>query len=255
MNDDSPRARRVLQVLLAVFALIVIAVLLLPVVVGAVKRAEREQICINNQRQIVLAALVYDPDNGHWPCRPTDAQGAPAQDANIDNFCTAAASLEWLLINERKYLPKQAFCCPSAGPSFDSLNDPSPTMTYAAGISAWGAHHRAKEPGGPGGMSYAYDWSAPANASSTRIVLADRALAHGARVIATAADGHAVFIPADPGTHPARAQVTCDLAGTPEGVVASIPSSDPPDDIYDDLDDGGAMMVPGGGSATRAWLR
>jgi hypothetical protein len=243
--------------------LTIIAGMVLPALANDAYWGHHRSSCGNNQRQIALSALVYANDNDQlWPCRPTDAHGAPARGiADIDGFCTAAASLEMLWIRSNGDLPVKYFVCMNHRATRDYLSAPTSGLTYAGGISQWGAHHRPQEAGGPGGMAYAYDWSAPTNASAIRIILADRGtitVAHKRVSMSAAADGHVVTINLLDQARPAGCLATTDEFGGWEGIRGPAKDSSTGtslDDVYDEQGDDGAILVPANGSSTRAWVR
>jgi hypothetical protein len=225
----------------------------------------RSTTCANNQRQIILSAMVYANDNNQlWPCRPTDAQGNATTDpTRIDGFCTAAASLEMLMVRNTD-LPLKIFLCPSNTGTFNYLSPPYDNlMAYDHGVSQWGRNHWPATAGGPGAMAYAYDWSAPSSASAVRVMMTDRgnlSCAHKQYIMVAAGDGHVVKIAIAPATQRTLNDlVTLDLNGT--GETASFPAKDSSptptdqDDVYDDHGDDGAMNRPGLGSSTRCWVR
>jgi hypothetical protein len=246
-------------------SLTILAGLVLPALAGRASWGSRKSSCGNNQRQIVLSALVYANDNANLlPCRPTDATGAPARTTTaIDGFCTAAASLEYLTISSNGDLPNKSFNCPSNTTTNQLLAtwNPSQPITYTAGISAWGANHLPFAAGGPGAMAYAYDWSAPPSAGVNRVMTIDRGtitVAHRMIAMACAADGHVFMLSLIPRAGPSGAHVTRDEFGGVEavsGIATDSSTAGHPDDVYDDQDDDGAEMVPGCGSSTRAWVR
>jgi hypothetical protein len=203
--------------------------------------------CCSQQRQISLSALIYaNDDHGRWPTRPSDPLGrlSPAHPAG---FATAAASLEQLAACPGADLLVREFRCPAertiVPPPLAFTGQPSDAMR----LSAWAV-------AGPARMSYCYDWSVPADAQAIRVVLCDRGMAHGDRIVGACADGHVVEIHVHPGTHPATAHTTLGLDGSPETTLTA-PSPDTGDDPYDDDGDGPGMGQPGGGSTTRAWVR
>jgi hypothetical protein len=231
-------------------------------------RISRKSACANNQRQIILSAMVYANDNNQlWPCRPTDAHGHATTDpAAIDGFCTAAASLEFLMVCNSGDLTLKLFVCPSNTGTLQYLPNPTQgnSMDYATGVSQWGNNHLPQTPGGPGAMAYAYDWSAPTDTSAIRVMITDRGnltVAHKTVIMAAAGDGHVETInltttdgsPRAPGAH-----VTMDLDGNPERAVGAAKDASfkaVADDPYDDHDDDGNMQLPGQGSSTRSWVR
>ena len=192
-------------------------------------RESRGANCGNNQRQIVLGMNVYANDNDqHWPVFTANGAGhwVPLGDPLFDPTATAIASFEYLTFTTGSDIPKKVYGCPS---------NPTVRPTTEAGIiggpdsiSTWAMQ-------GPQFMGYSYDWSVPGNASSIRVVTADRhTTVHKNTVMAAFADGHISNI---------------NRSGT-----AFINKDAQKDDIYSDVDDG-PMQIPDEGSTTRAFVR
>jgi type II secretory pathway pseudopilin PulG len=264
-----PRVKNIITGLLLVALMVLIAGMVLPALTMDMDRGRRHVSCANNQRQIVLSAMVYANDNDQlWPVRPTDAYGRATTDPTaIDGFCTAAASLEFLMVRNSADMALKLFVCPQNTSTQEYLTNPtegSKIIDYASGESHWGNNHLAETPGGPGAMAYAYDWSAPTNTSAIRVVITDRGnltVAHKKVIMGAAADGHVVTInmtaenwQRSPGTH-----VTMDLNGGNETASFSAKDSsngnNDQDDVYDDRGDDLNMNKPACGSATRCWVR
>jgi len=259
------RGKTVITTLLVFVFLLILAGMLLPAL-NMDRSESHHDTCGNHQRQIILSAMVYANDNDQlWPVRPTDAHGNFTTDpAAIDGFCTAAASLEFLMVRNSADLSLKLFVCPSNTETLQYL--PNPTLNplaYPTGVSQWGNNHLPATPGGPGAMAYAYDWSAPTNTSSIRVMITDRGnltVAHKKVIMAAAGDGHVLTInvteenaPRAPGTH-----VTMDLNGANETASFSAKDSsdkNDQDDVYDDRGDDLNMNKPASGSATRCWVR
>lgn len=213
---------------------VMVLVLLLSVLfVGLTSTGHRESPrkanCANNQRQIVLAMNVYANDNDlHWPVFTANGAGhwVPIGDPLFDPTATSIASFEFMVFSTGGDVSVKTFGCPS---------NPTVRPTTEAGkisgtdsISAWAIQ-------GPQSMSYSYDWSVPSNASSIRVMTADRhTTVHKKTVMAAFADGHVGSI-----NYSVTAFINKDAKG---------------DDIYSDSDDG-PMNIPGEGSTTRAFVR
>jgi prepilin-type N-terminal cleavage/methylation domain-containing protein len=245
-----------IELLVVISIIAVLAGMLLPAI-GLVRESARKTSCGNNQRQIVLAMLVYANENdGEWPVRPTLDDGTPeAGPTPTRALSTTIGSFELLAGQTGRDVTYKVFACPS-DPIFRP-NTVAAALEYANGASAWtsaaaGSSASQRCPG------YAYDWSVPVRAAALRVVMADRGvIQHGHHRLAVAAcgDGHVTIIKQSVGTPTAP---TTDMLGGGQlsGSVFLCPetSEDVPDDIYDGGDDG-AMDTPATGSSTRAWVR
>ncbi len=247
-----------IELLVVISIISILAGMLIPAI-NLVRELANQTKCASNQRQIAMAMMVYANQNeGIWPVRATKADGS--QDAANPTplaFATTIGSFEFLA-TQMGELPRQLFSCPSE-PHYRPTLAPEPTLDVAGpAISAW-----TNAVTGPGGNlshspAYAYDWSVPSNASSMRVVLADRGvanLAHKKLAVACFFDGHTGKLPR--------------LAGAPVGATANLDGSaiatwqylNPDasgataDDIYDPAGDDGIMVGPGTGSPTRTWVR
>jgi len=162
-------------------------------------------------------------------------------------------------------MPVKLFVCPSNTGTLQYFPDRTLNpLGFATGVSQWGNNHLPSTSGGPGAMAYAYDWSAPTNASNDRIMMIDRGnltCAHKGQAMAVAGDGHVetiLLIPIAQRPHPPESHVTMGLDGRSEGAIGLAKDAafqGIADDPYDDHDDEGNMQLPGQGSSTRCWVR
>jgi prepilin-type N-terminal cleavage/methylation domain-containing protein len=246
-----PAAAFTLIELLVVISIIAVLAGLLMPAISLVQDNARRTRCGNNQRQVVLAMMVYIHDNeGAWPVRPTAAANGPqVPAASVADPFTACASLELLALATGGELGPALFTCPGN----PTAKPPGPaSTTLATGNATWAPAS------GTGMPAYAYDWTIPVNASSMRVVLADRPVSalqgaghRGGTTPVTFADGHLGTIQKGQGTP--GGNKTKDLTGADyTGWFANRDASN--DNIYSDDGDGGSNL-PGGGSTTRAWVR
>ena len=249
------RARRaagftLIELLVVISIIAILAGMLLPAI-GLVQDNARRMRCASNQKQLVLAMLVYAQDSdGAWPVRPTAAANGPlvAAAAAADPF-TAQATCELLAVAMGGDLGPGLFTCPG---------NPVAKPPGAAAAAILTANATWAPGAGNAQPAYAYDWTVPANATSARAVLADRPVSasqgaghRGGTTPVLFADGHAGTIGKGVGV-PAGGK-TKDLAGVDyAGWFANRDAGN--DNIYSDDADGGAA-APGAGSASRAWVR
>jgi type II secretory pathway pseudopilin PulG len=212
----------------------------------------RKSSCGNNQRQIVLAMLVYANENdGAWPCRPSDATGLPVSRPGRDKF-TTISTFEFLAAQTGREMPPKVFACPSE-PMTKPTTQAGATIDYASSIaSAWclaAARSSAANPG------YVYDWSVPTNANAMRVVTADRGrgrFAHKHQVVmACFGDGHVNNLKVAPTSDP----TTTSNLDDSRCAFGAINRDADGDDVFTASADGDDPMTPGKGSATRAWVR
>ncbi len=172
-----------------VIAIIAILAAMLMPAINAVRQQAFRTNSGNNQRQIVLASLVYANDNEQqWPARPSSAGGVYAA-TGLSTSGTTYSSFEFLAASGNGDLTGKVFRNPalaSTGPTTKA----DPLLTYTAGTSGWAAFSSAATT--PlGRIAYAYDWTVPSNASSNRVVISDRGdLAHTNKVMICFADAH-----------------------------------------------------------------
>jgi prepilin-type N-terminal cleavage/methylation domain-containing protein len=269
--SPNPRQGFTLIELLVVISIIaILAGMLLPAI-NMVRESARKTSCGNNQRQIVLSALVYANDNDQlWPVRPSVTAGtAMPVGGTPDTFTTAANSLEMLVVRSNGDLPNKSFNCPSNTATNQNLfaNITTAPITYISGTGHWGNSDGVKGTagGGPDGMAYAYDWSVPSNASAIRIVTADRGtltIAHKKVAMSAAADGHVVTINQDPalsaaaGTDQTFSEAGAKMSGAGSAFFTKDSSlGGQNDDIYDNLNDDLGMNTPASGSSTRCFVK
>jgi type II secretory pathway pseudopilin PulG len=238
----------------------ILAGMLLPAI-NMVRESARKSSCGNNQRQIVLAMLVYANENdGLWPVRPTATGGAPyTANSTPPATETTVGSFEFLAAQTGKEMPNKVFSCPSE-PTYKPTSPVNANLDYMTATvnSQWAIDAIATSSKMPG---YVYDWSVPANASSMRVVTADRGYeikAHKKVVMACFGDGHVSNLkqsstaPGGTVTPPLGASATTVSFPNPDALDgANI------DNVYDDNNDPAApaMTTPGTGSLSRAWVR
>lgn len=145
-----------------------------------------------------------------------------------------------------KPIPNAMFKCPAS-----QTKEPGRRPTLGGdGVPAWGM-------GPEGVVSYAWDWSAPADPGAARVIMADRdPLAHHGSSVACYGDAHVKTIRhvRVEGFRAAGALVTEGCDGKAIEVRALNPDV-ADDDIYSADGDGGDPLTPGKGDALRAWVK
>lgn len=208
----------------------VVATMLLPMMCMVDRRGARLANCGNNQRQIVLAMVLYGSDHDElWPvfAARTDGWQVTGDRQALDPTATAIASLEFLVAATGGELETKAFACPAA-PTRRPAGAAHPALGKSAWLSAWAN-------AGPQQIGYGYDWSVPRLAVSVHAVTADRApTSHEGRTMVAYADGHVGVL------------------RWRDGHFRNHDADD--DEIYDQIGDG-LMTTPGMGSTSRAWIR
>ena len=254
-----------IELLVVISIIAILAGMLLPAI-NMVRENARKSNCGSNQRQIILAAMVYQNDNDSaWPAIYQTT-------ANAATFGTPAAttahivtmnSFEYLAYSTGGDLSPKIFSCPS--------NPQVKPALAASNLGAWSAI--ATSPlQSTNAQAYAYDWAAPANSASSRVVMADRPVSvataagtyatnHKSNAMAVFADGHvgtinvAVSATGTATTAPVYlfAQtntVVTGWYGTNKDAVTN--------NVYDSIYDSGsepAGITAGTGSTTSAWVK
>lgn len=177
-----------IELLVVISIIAILAGMLLPVI-GVVREMARQSQCGKNQSQIVGSMVAYGTDAGVAYPTPIktgakwDGTGATSATAGLDAAQFTAASFE--LLAAALTIPDPIFKCPSAatgGPNIDKTLKASSKRPYATQEWGWGGVNK---------VSYAFDWAAPADPGSARVLLADRDIkVHKNDVMAAFGDGH-----------------------------------------------------------------
>ena len=191
--------------------------------------------CVQNLKQLVHAMIAYhEQTESTWPVALAPATSAvgPATARRVTN--RSFELLAW-----RQQVPNSVFACRYPGSKAPLV----PPQEAGSGLW-WGAD------------SYAYDWAAPAECASYRIILSDRSPENhaGRGVYAVAADSSLRWLK-QTGTSSEGQRTEGNDARAVTAVVAS-PYDD--DNIFDDLGDdanGYDGAMPLRGSLNRTWVK
>jgi prepilin-type N-terminal cleavage/methylation domain-containing protein len=254
-----------IELLVVISIIAILAGMLLPVI-GVVREMARSAQCGKNQSQILGGLMAYatSEDSG-WP-DPRPATGTWKVAAGAVTVTTAPMYTAGVfeLMAFKQDIPNGLFKCPSA-----SLGGPSKTirMTASAANVSWGWAPPAV------GVSYAFDWAAPQETGSARVMLADRdPKNHGMTVMACFGDTHVSKLKKPTTTVAVGGNATQGLnaavavfienpaakgAAGQEDVVTNVTE----DNIYDDVSDYAApstaldSFIPGQGDKRRAFVK
>jgi prepilin-type N-terminal cleavage/methylation domain-containing protein len=273
MSFPSPNHRArgftLIELLVVISIIAILAGMLLPVI-GVVREMARQSQCGKNQSQILGAMVAYatqeetswpDPRGNSWKLAPA-ANGVVAQ---TDAPRYTAGAFE--LIAATQSIGNSLFKCPSSAVGGPNKNV-KPTVSAPNTDWGWSGTNVAA-------VSYAFDWAAPADPASSRVILADRDTKyHSDASMACFGDAHVKKLKKHP-TATSGGNRTIGVIQTNVGLFIENPDAkgaagyedDPmnvdPDNIYDDQDDvdtmnGGAaddVFKPGGGHAKRAFVK
>ena len=189
-----------IELLVVISIIAILAGMLLPAI-NMVRAQAQQANCGNNQRQIVLAMMAYRNDNDDaWPATyVAGALGTPSTTIPTDaasSAYTAMASFEFLSYTLGNELPGKTFSCPSNA----AVKPPTTSSPFSAGYPAASKWTDTIGAAGANAQAFAYDWTAPSNASSSRVMIADRPKVvtgntadptnHKKKAVAAFADGH-----------------------------------------------------------------
>jgi prepilin-type N-terminal cleavage/methylation domain-containing protein len=257
-----------IELLVVISIIAILAGMLLPVI-GVVREMARSAQCGKNQSQILGGMFAYatSEDSG-WP----DPRGSAATAWKLPNGVITSATAPsftagaFEIMAFSQDIPNGLFKCPSA-----AMGGPSKTIKITAASSNvnWGWAPPAV------GVSYGFDWAAPQETGSARVILADRdPKNHGMTVMACFGDTHVGKLKPPSVVVASSGSITQGLNG-PVTISIENPAAKGSaggennvtdvivDNIYDDVSDynaaaGGAAtdsFIPGQGDKRRAMIK
>jgi len=264
MRSHSPHRQgfTLIELLVVISIIAILASMLLPAI-NMVRQAAWKASCGNNQRQIVLAMLVYANDNdGIWPVRPTLSSGGTLDNGTppTSPISTTIGTFEFLSIATGKEMPNKVFACP-AEPAIKPTAQQDLSLDYSlagASVSNW-ASAVGTTYTSPQMVDYCYDWSVPANANSMRVITADRAFGtrgHKKITMVCFGDGHVGNLKQiTTAGVTATGNTTASMDGATYIYTNPDAADSTTDNVYDDNGDGGTSNGLGTGSSTRSWVK
>jgi prepilin-type N-terminal cleavage/methylation domain-containing protein len=255
-----------IELLVVISIIAILAGMLLPVI-GVVREMARQAQCGKNQSQIIGAMVAYGSSEGVAYPNPVSSTGdwkgdggssAPTAQANQAAEFTSAC---FELLAAAQTLQDGLFKCPSAaigGPNVNKQLKASSRRPYNSREWGWQGNNK---------VSYAFDWAAPADPGSSRVMTADRDLKnHKNEVMACFGDAHVTKLKA---SDKPSSGGTEGVIKNPEFAVYNPAAKggylqkddDSPlldDDIWTHKDDAATQeecLRLGGGHATRAYLK
>ena len=259
-----------IELLVVISIIAILAGMLLPAI-NMVRAQAQQANCGNNQRQIAMSMLAYRNDNDDmWPVLYAAAAGTTTGSTSTATAPTdsslgpyhAMMSFEFLSASLGNELPAKTFACPSKATVKPQGTPAALSWTtaiagnwsLAVGLSATNA------------QAYAYDYTAPSNASSSRVMLADRPVVtngqsgdptnHKKKTIAAFADGHYETINIDTSTATLSNPTIPQATGTLSNMKAINKNVESTENIFDTTGGGETAVHSGsGGNTSRAWVR
>lgn len=243
MNGGDPRDRKSsLSTYLWVGLLVLVLAGMFYPLVGVVREGKGTPNCGKNQSQIMGALIAFSTQEEMAGLLPKTLASSKPEMSERRGHVLTIKLMEVLAAAHS--LPSGLFKCPvssTGGPR----KDIKPSLARPG--SAWAMSQGS-------GIGYAFDWAAPADPSSQRVVCADRDIkAHKDAVMAVFGDAHVTKLKLVPVAMRAPGSVIT------EGVIVDpvnfSAGSEPGDDIYSNEGDANDGLTPGQGDPLRAWVK
>jgi prepilin-type N-terminal cleavage/methylation domain-containing protein/prepilin-type processing-associated H-X9-DG protein len=281
----SPSPRRqgftLIELLVVISIIAILAGMLLPVI-SLVRELAHQQQCGKQQNQIIGAMIAYtqtDDSGGNPSVNGTWYTAAQTPASAIIYTCGAMEVLATV-----ESMPNNIFKCPSSpatisAPGTVARGAPSARPNGNAQIGcAWAMNPVSGTPPASGFtmcVGYAWDWATPADASASRVVMADRdPKSHKQASMVAFGDGHVKVIKYKTANIAPSGDVTVGFSGPvglsiynpdSKGAAGKAASDTTEDDIYDGVSDfdttistnsaANTYYAVGGGDPLRAWVK
>lgn len=234
------RGKNLLGCLVLGVIVLVLIGLILPVININGHEPSRKMQCGKIQSQLIGALVAYTTTENLETWVPADLAYDTTSMGAVRGRAITVRLLESVAVSQS--IPNVLFKCPVSaygGPSKAVKPDPRNPLSQWG----WGKDY---------GISYAFDWAAPFEPGSERVMMADRETkAHNNAAMVVFGDAHVKnYKVIEAATRSSGSWVTEGLYSTP-GIIRPQPD----DDIYSNEGDAGDPLTPDNGDPLRAWVK